>query len=233
VRSVRTHTTHTHTHTHTHHTHTYTTHLHTHHARTHTHTYTHLHTHPHTPRTHTPTHTTHTHAPTHTTRTPTYTHHTHTPHTHTPHTHAHTHLHTPPTHTPRARTHTHTTYTYTRRTHTHEYVFYISIDTASHRCELLWKIRVTNYSSQPEHQQRTYFLQKVQQHATVYQSSIIPYLNEAQHVSGDSPPIIRSLKLHTQPLVLHAWKVVGRVVVGRSQVAYVRLLCYVPFTSCY
>jgi hypothetical protein len=29
-------------------------------------------------------------------------------------------------------------------------------------------------------------------------------LNEAQHVSGDTPPIIRSLKLHTQPLVLHS-----------------------------
>jgi len=33
-------------------------------------------------------------------------------------------------------------------------------------------------------------------------------LNEAQHVSGDTPPIIRSLKLHKQPLVLHMWKVV-------------------------
>jgi hypothetical protein len=28
-------------------------------------------------------------------------------------------------------------------------------------------------------------------------------LNEAQHVSGNTPPIIRSLKLHKQPLVLH------------------------------
>ena len=28
-------------------------------------------------------------------------------------------------------------------------------------------------------------------------------LNEAQHVSGETPPIIRSLKLHKQPLVLH------------------------------
>jgi hypothetical protein len=49
---------------------------------------------------------------------------------------------------------------------------------------------------------------------------IIPYLNEAQHVSGDTPPIIRSLKLHLQPLVLHTWKVVGRVVTGRCQVEY-------------
>jgi hypothetical protein len=40
---------------------------------------------------------------------------------------------------------------------------------------------------------------------------IIPYLYIAQHVSGDTPPIIRSLKLHWQPLVFHTWKVVGRV----------------------
>jgi hypothetical protein len=44
-------------------------------------------------------------------------------------------------------------------------------------------------------------------------------LNEAQHVSGDTPPIIRSLKFHKQPLVLHTWKVVGRAVVGRCQAA--------------
>jgi len=47
---------------------------------------------------------------------------------------------------------------------------------------------------------------------------IIPYLYEAQHVSGDTPPIIRSLNLHWQPLVFHMWKVVGRVVGGRCQV---------------
>jgi hypothetical protein len=45
-------------------------------------------------------------------------------------------------------------------------------------------------------------------------------LNEAQHVSGDTPLIIRSLKLHKQPEVLHTWKVVGRAVVGRCQVAW-------------
>ena len=45
-------------------------------------------------------------------------------------------------------------------------------------------------------------------------------LNEAQHVSGDTPPIIRSLKLHKQPLVLHTWKVVRRAGVGRCQVEY-------------
>jgi hypothetical protein len=46
---------------------------------------------------------------------------------------------------------------------------------------------------------------------------IIAYLYEAQHVSGDKPPIIRSLKLHWQPLVFHTGKVVGRVVGGRCQ----------------
>ena len=50
----------------------------------------------------------------------------------------------------------------------------------------------------------------------MYQN-FIPYLYEAQYVSGDTPPIIRSLKLHWQPLVLHVWKVAGRVVAGRSQ----------------
>jgi hypothetical protein len=44
-------------------------------------------------------------------------------------------------------------------------------------------------------------------------------LNEVQHVLGDTPPIIRSLKLHKQPLVLQTWKVVGHAVVGRCQVA--------------
>jgi len=34
-----------------------------------------------------------------------------------------------------------------------------------------------------------------QQDATVYQN-FISYLYEAQHVSGDTPPIVRSLKLH-------------------------------------
>ena len=45
-------------------------------------------------------------------------------------------------------------------------------------------------------------------------------LNETQHVSDDTPPIIRSLKLHKQPLDLQKWKVVERAVVGRCQVAY-------------
>jgi len=46
---------------------------------------------------------------------------------------------------------------------------------------------------------------------------IIPYLYEAQRVSGDSLPIIKSLKLHWQPLVFHTWKVVGRAVGGHCQ----------------
>jgi hypothetical protein len=50
----------------------------------------------------------------------------------------------------------------------------------------------------------------------MYQT-FIPYICEAQHVSGDTPPIIRSLKLHWQPLVFHTWKVVGQVVGGRCQ----------------
>ena len=35
----------------------------------------------------------------------------------------------------------------------------------------------------------------------MYQNFIVPYLYEAQHVSVDTPPIIRSLKLHWWPLV--------------------------------
>jgi hypothetical protein len=42
----------------------------------------------------------------------------------------------------------------------------------------------------------------------MYQNFIISYLCEAQHVSGDTPPIIRSLILHWKPLVFHTWKIV-------------------------
>jgi hypothetical protein len=50
----------------------------------------------------------------------------------------------------------------------------------------------------------------------MYKNFIIPYLYDAQHASGDdTPPIIRSLKLHWQPLVFHKRKVVGRVAGGR------------------
>jgi hypothetical protein len=55
----------------------------------------------------------------------------------------------------------------------------------------------------------------------MYQNVIIPNLYEAQHLSGDTPPIIRSLKLHWQPLVFHTCKVAGRVVGGRCQAQYV------------
>jgi len=51
----------------------------------------------------------------------------------------------------------------------------------------------------------------------MYQNFIIPYLYKAQHVSGETPPIIRSLKLQWQHLVFHMWKVVGRVVGGHCQ----------------
>jgi len=51
----------------------------------------------------------------------------------------------------------------------------------------------------------------------MHQNFIISYLYEAQHVSGDTQPIIRSLKLHLQPLVFHMCKVVGRAVGGRYQ----------------
>jgi len=44
---------------------------------------------------------------------------------------------------------------------------------------------------------------------------------EAQHVSGDTSPTIRSLKLHYEPMVcIILWKVVGRVVAGRCQAEY-------------
>jgi hypothetical protein len=46
---------------------------------------------------------------------------------------------------------------------------------------------------------------------------IIPCLYKAQHVSGYTAPIIRSLKLHWQPLVSYTWKVVGRVVYTSKQ----------------
>jgi hypothetical protein len=39
---------------------------------------------------------------------------------------------------------------------------------------------------------------------------LLLHLYDVQHVLGDTPPIIRSLKLHWQPLVFHSWEVVGR-----------------------
>ena len=60
----------------------------------------------------------------------------------------------------------------------------------------------------------------------MYQNFIIPYLYEAQHVLDDTPPIIRSLKLHWQPLVFYTWKVVGRIVGERC-----RTLCLITSTN--
>jgi len=60
-------------------------------------------------------------------------------------------------------------------------------------------------------------MKKNPERCKTYQHFINPYLYEAQHVSGETPPIIRSLKLHWQPLVFHTWKAVGRVVGGRRQ----------------
>ena len=37
----------------------------------------------------------------------------------------------------------------------------------------------------------------------MHQNFVIPYLYEAQHFWVETPPIIRSLKLHWQPLVFH------------------------------
>jgi hypothetical protein len=65
----------------------------------------------------------------------------------------------------------------------------------------------------------------------MYQNFIIPYLYEAQHVSGDTPPIIRILKLHWQPLVSHMWKVVRCVVVGCCQAQYLCLIMSTNYTS--
>jgi hypothetical protein len=61
----------------------------------------------------------------------------------------------------------------------------------------------------------------------MYRNFITPYLYEAQYVSGDTPPIIRSLKLHWQPLVFHMWKVVGRLVGGRCKAHRLKADAYV------
>jgi len=57
----------------------------------------------------------------------------------------------------------------------------------------------------------------------MYQNFIIPYLYEAQHVSGDTPLIIRSLKLHWQPLVFHAWKVDGLCLTKSTNYTFINL----------
>jgi hypothetical protein len=66
------------------------------------------------------------------------------------------------------------------------------------------------YAKQISVYQQALKIHKKIQDATMYQNFIIPYLYVAQHVSADTPPIIRSLKLHWQTLVFHTWKVGGR-----------------------
>jgi hypothetical protein len=56
------------------------------------------------------------------------------------------------------------------------------------------------------------------------------HIHEAQRVSGDTPPIIRSLKLHWQPLVFLLCKVVGRVVGGHFDTRFDTLLLLVGFS---
>jgi hypothetical protein len=51
------------------------------------------------------------------------------------------------------------------------------------------------------------FIQKNPTNCNSVSKFIIPYLYETQHVSGNTPPIIRSLKLYWRPLVLRTWKV--------------------------
>ena len=46
---------------------------------------------------------------------------------------------------------------------------------------------------------------------------LFDYLPILAHILGDTPTIIRSLKLHKQPLVSYTCKVVGHAVVGQHQ----------------
>jgi hypothetical protein len=58
----------------------------------------------------------------------------------------------------------------------------------------------------------------------MYQNFIIPYLYRAQHVSDDTQPIIRSLKLHWQSLVFYTWKAFGRAVAESYQAQYEKVI---------
>jgi hypothetical protein len=64
---------------------------------------------------------------------------------------------------------------------------------------------------------------KMQQYIKIF---TFLYLYEAQHVSDDSPPIIRSLNLQWQPLVFQTWEVVGRTD-GRHSLPSACLTVYV------
>jgi hypothetical protein len=59
--------------------------------------------------------------------------------------------------------------------------------------------------------------EKIQKDAKIIQILLFHIYMKLNHVSGDTPPTIRSPKLHWQPLVSHTWKTVGRVVVGHCQ----------------
>jgi len=65
----------------------------------------------------------------------------------------------------------------------------------------------------------TIFYKINQQDATVFQVYYL-MLFVAQHISGVIPPIIRSIQLHPQPLVLHTLQVEGCSVVGRGWAEY-------------
>jgi hypothetical protein len=60
---------------------------------------------------------------------------------------------------------------------------------------------------------------------------IIPYLYEARHVSGNTPSIIRSLKLNWQHLVFHTWKVVWTCIWWTLSGAVLRLTKSTTYTS--
>jgi hypothetical protein len=60
-------------------------------------------------------------------------------------------------------------------------------------------------------------VQFIKKNATMYQNFIILYLYEAQHVLGDTLPIIRSLKLHCSLWFFIRGRLLGRVVVGHGQ----------------
>ena len=61
------------------------------------------------------------------------------------------------------------------------------------------------------------FIQKNPTRCNSVSKFITPYLYEAQHVSGNTPPFIRSLKLHWQPLVCVRGRLLDVVVARRPQ----------------
>ena len=78
-------------------------------------------------------------------------------------------------------------------------------------CEMYWNLTFVDPCIKVQ------FIKKIQQEAIKYQHFIIPYLCETRHVSGDTQPVVRSLKLHWQSLVLISGRLCGRIVGGRCQ----------------